>query len=61
MMPGKENVRGFNNDRNDGDKVAVAIQRAKALNARLKLMKERNENYLAEQRADDEVEPTENF
>ena len=30
--------------------VATAIQKAKAKNARLRLMKERNENYLAEQR-----------
>jgi hypothetical protein len=33
--------------------VATAIQRAKAKNARLRLMKERNENYLAEQRDED--------
>jgi hypothetical protein len=30
--------------------VMSAIQKAKAKNARLRLMKERNENYLAEQR-----------
>ena len=30
--------------------VGPAIERAKAKNARLRLMKERNENYLAEQR-----------
>lgn len=39
--------------------VGTAIQKAKAKNARLRLMKERNENYLAEQRdeeaTDDEV------
>jgi hypothetical protein len=39
--------------------VVTAIHRAKAKNARLRLMKERNENYLAEQRdeegADEEV------
>jgi hypothetical protein len=39
--------------------VMTAIERAKAKNARLRLMKERNENYLAEQKneheADDEL------
>ena len=39
--------------------VVTAIERAKAKNARLRLMKERNESYLAEQRdeheADDEL------
>ena len=39
--------------------VAEAIQKAKAKNARLRLMKERNENYLAERReereSDDEL------
>jgi hypothetical protein len=39
--------------------VETAIHKAKAKNARLRLMKERNENYLAEQRdeaaADDEL------
>ena len=34
--------------------VASAVARAKAKNARLRLMKERNENYLAERRDDDE-------
>ena len=33
-----------------GPVVVTAIHRAKAKNARLRLMKERNENYLAEQR-----------
>jgi hypothetical protein len=33
--------------------VVTAIQKAKAKNARLRLMKERNENYLAEQRGED--------
>jgi hypothetical protein len=33
--------------------VVTAIQEAKAKNARLRLMKERNENYLAEQRDED--------
>ena len=33
--------------------VVTAIQKAKAKNARLNLMKERNENYLAEQRDED--------
>jgi hypothetical protein len=33
--------------------VATAIQKAKAKNARLRLMKERNEHYLAEQRGED--------
>jgi hypothetical protein len=37
--------------------VAKAIEHAKAKNARLRLMKARNENYLAEQR--DEHEPDE--
>jgi hypothetical protein len=37
--------------------VAQAIEHAKAKNARLRLMKARNENYLAEQR--DEREPEE--
>jgi len=40
-----------------GKAVAKAIERAKAKNARLRLMKARNENYLAEQR--DEHEPEE--
>ena len=39
--------------------VATAIEKAKAKNARLRLMKERNENYLAERRdehdADEEL------
>jgi hypothetical protein len=34
--------------------VVKGIQTAKAKNARLRLMKERNENYLAEQRDADE-------
>jgi hypothetical protein len=34
--------------------VASAIQKAKAKNARLRLLKERNENYLAERRDYDE-------
>ena len=34
--------------------VVTAIEKAKAKNARLRLMKERNENYLAEQK-DEEV------
>ena len=34
--------------------VASAVEKAKAKNARLRLMKERNENYLAERRDDDE-------
>jgi hypothetical protein len=36
-----------------------AIQKAKAKNARLRLMKERNEIYLAEQREEREVEDQE--
>jgi hypothetical protein len=41
--------------------VITAIERAKAKNARLRLMKERNENYLAERKDEDAVdeEPTE--
>ena len=35
------------------DEVQAAIQKAKVKNARLRLMKERNENYLAEQREDE--------
>jgi hypothetical protein len=40
--------------------VMTAIERAKAKNARLRLMKERNENYLAERRDEDaaDEEPT---
>ena len=34
----------------DKKRVASAIERAKAKDARLRLMKERNENYLAEHR-----------
>jgi hypothetical protein len=34
--------------------VATAIQKAKAKNARLRLMKERNENYLAERRDEED-------
>ena len=37
--------------------VATAIEKAKAKNARLRLMKERNENYLAERR--DEIDADE--
>ena len=33
-----------------------SVQAAKAKNARLRLMKERNENYLAEQRDEHETE-----
>jgi hypothetical protein len=36
--------------------VMTAIERAKAKNARLRLMKERNENYLAEQKNEHEVD-----
>ena len=36
---------------------ATAIEKAKAKNARLRLMKERNENYLAERR--DEIDADE--
>jgi hypothetical protein len=36
--------------------VAKAIETAKAKNARLRLMKARNENYLAEQRDEHEAE-----
>ena len=36
--------------------VGTAIERAKAKNARLRLMKERNENYLAEQKYEHEAE-----
>jgi ribosomal protein S1 len=36
--------------------VVTAIERAKAKNARLRLMKERNENYLAEQKDEHEVD-----
>jgi hypothetical protein len=40
--------------------VASAIKKAKAKNARLRLMKERNENYLAERRGEyEEDERTE--
>jgi hypothetical protein len=35
-------------------RVAAAIQRAKAMNARLRLMKERNEHYLAERRLEED-------
>jgi hypothetical protein len=38
--------------------VATAIQKAKAKSARLRLMKERNEHYLAEQREDVDEELT---
>ena len=36
--------------------VAIASQKAKAKTARLRLMKERNENYLAEQRDEHEAD-----
>lgn len=36
--------------------VVNAIQRAKTKNARLRLMKERNENYLAEQRDEEAID-----
>jgi hypothetical protein len=36
--------------------VMTAIERAQAKNARLRLMKERNENYLAEQKNEHEVD-----
>ena len=36
--------------------VVTAIEKAKAKNARLRLMKERNENYLAEQKDEHEVD-----
>ena len=36
--------------------VMTAIERAKAKNARFRLMKERNENYLAEQKDEHEVD-----
>ncbi len=36
--------------------VVTAIQRAKTKNARLRLMKERNENYLAEQRDEEAID-----
>jgi len=36
--------------------VVTAIQKAKAKNARLRLMKERNENYLAEQRDEEAID-----
>jgi hypothetical protein len=35
--------------------IAAAIERAKAKNARLRLMKERNENYLAERAEEDDL------
>jgi hypothetical protein len=34
----------------------MAIEKAKAKNARLRLMKERNENYLAEREVDEDLE-----
>ena len=57
-MPGAEQKKAVDLDVNENDTrkevVMTAIQRAKAKNARLRLMKERNENYLAEQREEDE-------
>lgn len=41
---------------NQNEVVATAIQKAKAKNARLRLMKERNENYLAERKDEHEDE-----
>jgi hypothetical protein len=49
-------VLDINNDDNRNDVVVPAIQEAKAKNARLRLMKERNENYLAERRDEDEAD-----
>ena len=41
---------------NQPQAVATAVEKARAKNARLRLMKERNENYLAERRDyDDEA------
>jgi hypothetical protein len=41
---------------NNRERIGAAIEAAKAKNARLRLLKERNENYLAERKdADDEL------
>ena len=45
-------------DNKPKDPVAAAIQRARAMDARLRLMKERNENYLAERKLEDEADLT---
>jgi hypothetical protein len=43
----------------EDDRIAKAIQNAKAKNDRLKLMKTRNEHYLAENRDEHERDHTE--
>jgi len=51
-----EEVVGPGTDTEQKRSKLVAIEKAKAKNARLRLMKERNENYLAEREVDEDLE-----
>lgn len=53
-MPVAEHAPELDVREDNRTRVAAAIQRAKAMNARLRLMKERNEHYLAERRLEDD-------
>ena len=56
-MPGAEHEGAAEEDTEEKQTVAgTAIKQAKAKNARLRLMKERSENYLAERRGEDEAD-----
>jgi hypothetical protein len=52
-MPGAELEKAVDLDQKV---VMTAIEKARAKNARLRLMKERNENYLAEQKDEHELD-----
>jgi hypothetical protein len=53
-MPVAEHAPELDVKEDNRTRVAAAIQRAKAMNARLRLMKERNEHYLAERRLEED-------
>ena len=60
MPLAEQNVRELNiNNEGRQEQIASAIRRAKAMNTRLRLMKERNEQYLAERRIEEEGDETE--
>ena len=54
-MPAPQQKKLVEQDETPNQDATVAIPTAKVKNARLRLMKERNENYLADKRDEDEA------
>ena len=55
-MPNTQREESVTPDTSQRHSKILAIEKAKAKSARLRLMKERNENYLAEQKYEHEAE-----